>query len=64
MLYYVIRCGKMKPLKESISLTLDTDILEQIKILAKDCDRSVSQYVNFVLKNHIKRAAKNTENKE
>lgn len=54
----------MRPLKESINITLDTDILEQIKVLAKDCDRSVSQYVNFVLKNHIKRVSKNTENKE
>lgn len=45
----------MKPLKKSISLTLDEDIIEKIKALAEDSDRSVSQYVNLVLKEHLKK---------
>ena len=45
----------MKPLKKSISLTLDEDIIEKIKILAEESDRSVSQYVNLVLKEHLKK---------
>lgn len=45
----------MKPLKKSISLTLDEDIIEKIKSLAEDSDRSVSQYVNLVLKEHLKK---------
>ncbi len=45
---------KMKPLKQKVSITLDEDIIEKAKILAEDCDRSLSQYINLVLKNHIK----------
>lgn len=44
----------MKPLKEKVSLTLDGDLLEKLKVLAEDCDRSLSQYINLVLKAHIK----------
>ena len=43
----------MKPLKTRISITLDSDILEKIKELAEDDDRSVSQYINIVLKDWI-----------
>ena len=50
---------KMKPLKEKISITIDSDILEQIKYEAEKDDRSLSQYINIVLKKHIK----NIENK-
>ena len=44
----------MKPLKEKISITVDSDILEKIKIKAEDDDRSLSQYINLVLKEHLK----------
>lgn len=44
----------MKPLKERVSLTLDSDIIEQIKILAEDDDRSVSQFINKILKDYLK----------
>lgn len=44
----------MKPLKEKISITVDNDILEKIKIKAEDDDRSLSQYINLVLKEHLK----------
>lgn len=49
----------MKPLKEKISITIDNDILEKIKKEAEDDDRSLSQYINIVLKEHIR----NSENK-
>ena len=45
----------MRPLKQKISITIDEDILEKIKMLAEDNDRSVSQYINLVLKEHIKK---------
>ena len=45
----------MKPLKQRVSLTLDEDIVEKIKIRAEECDRSVSQYINLVLKEHLKK---------
>ena len=44
----------MKPLKEKISITVDGDLLEQLKIAAEDDDRSLSQYINLVLKEHMK----------
>lgn len=44
----------MKPLKEKISITIDSDILEKIKIKAEDDDRSLSQYINIILKEHLK----------
>lgn len=44
----------MRPLKEKVSITIDNDILAFIKKQAEKDDRSVSQYINLVLKNHIK----------
>lgn len=44
----------MKPLKEKISITIDSDVLEKIKEKAEYDDRSLSQYINIVLKQHIK----------
>lgn len=44
----------LKPLKEKISITIDSDILEEIKAKAEYDDRSLSQYINIVLKQHIK----------
>ncbi len=43
----------MKPLKKKISITLDEDLIEKLKILAEDCDRSLSQYINLALKEHL-----------
>lgn len=34
--------------------TLDTDIIDRIKELAEEDDRSFSQYINLVLREHIK----------
>ena len=44
----------MKPLKEKISITIDSDILEKIKAEAENDDRSLSQYINLILKEHLK----------
>lgn len=43
----------MKPLKNKVSITLDEDVIERIKQLAEDDDRSFSQYINMVLKEHL-----------
>lgn len=45
----------MKPLKEKISITIDSDLLERLRLEAEEDDRSLSQYINIVLKEHIKR---------
>ena len=44
----------MKPLKEKISITVDSDILEIKRNEAERDDRSLSQYINIILKKHIK----------
>ena len=44
----------MKRLKEKISITIDADILQLLRIEAEDDDRSLSQYINLILKEHIK----------
>ena len=43
----------MKPLKQKISITLDMDVLKVTKSLAEENDRSLSQYINLILKKHI-----------
>jgi len=49
----------MKPLKEKISITIDGDLLEKIKHYAEEDDRSLSQYINLILKDHLKRTESN-----
>lgn len=44
----------MRPLKEKVSVSLDSDIVKIIKILSEEDNRSFSQYINQVLRNHIK----------
>lgn len=44
----------MKPLKTKVSITLDTEIIDMIKDLAEQDDRSFSQYINLVLKEYLK----------
>lgn len=48
----------MKPLKEKISITIDNDILKKIRDLAEYDDRSLSQYINLVLKKHLEELEK------
>lgn len=43
----------MKPLKTKVSITLDSDLVDQLKQFAEDDDRSFSQYVNRILKQHV-----------
>ena len=51
----------MKLLKEKVSITIDSDILGKIRIAAEEDDRSLSQYINIVLKEHIKLIEKATD---
>lgn len=43
----------MKPLKTKVSITLDDDIIKEIKKLSEEDDRSFSQYINLVLKEYL-----------
>ena len=44
----------MKPLKQSISLSLDPDVIERLKTLAEEEDRSLSQYINIILRQWLR----------
>lgn len=44
----------MKPLKDNVSITLDEDIVAKIREYSEQDERSFSQYINMVLKSHIK----------
>lgn len=44
----------MRPLKDKISITIDNDLLAKLRKYAELADRSLSQYINLVLKQHIK----------
>lgn len=43
----------MKPLKEKVSITLDSDVVKTIKEIAEKDDRSFSQLINKILKDFI-----------
>ena len=43
----------MKPLKEKVSITIDSDLLKELKIQAERDDRSLSQFINLVLRKYI-----------
>lgn len=49
----------MKPLKEKISITLDEPIISELKILSEAQDRSLSSYINLVLKAHLEQLNQN-----
>ena len=43
----------MRPLKEKISITLDENIVIELRERAERDDRSLSQYINLILKDYI-----------
>lgn len=49
----IILGDDMKPLKEKISITIDSDLLAKLRQMAEDDDRSLSQYINLILKQYM-----------
>lgn len=43
----------MKPLKRKVSITLDDETIQAIRVLAENSDRSFSQYINLILNNFL-----------
>ncbi len=43
----------MKPLKEKISITIDADLLKDLKAEADKDERSLSQFINLALKKYL-----------
>ncbi len=52
----------MKPLKSKVSISLDDDIIRITKELADADDRTLSSYINIVLKKHIKACLREKSN--
>lgn len=50
----------MRPLKEKISITIDNDLLDRLRYEAERDDRSLSQYINLVLRKHIQELDQDT----
>ena len=48
----------MKPLKDKVCITLDNDLLAKLREKAEEDDRSLSQYINIVLKKHLEELEK------
>ena len=44
----------MKPLKEKISITIDSDLLKELKAEAEKDERPLSQFINLVLRKYMK----------
>ncbi|MEA4912526.1 MAG: ribbon-helix-helix protein, CopG family [Oscillospiraceae bacterium] len=51
----------MKPLKIRVSLTLDEDVAQGVRALAEMDDRSYSQYINLLLREHLNQQEKKEE---
>lgn len=45
---------EQKPLKDKICISLDPDIVIEIKRLAEEDDRSFSSYINRILRDYLK----------
>ena len=43
----------MRPLKKKVSITLDEDVIEKIRLFAEETDCSCSQYSNLLLRRQI-----------
>ncbi|WP_418666359.1 toxin-antitoxin system protein [Allofournierella sp.] len=46
--------AKEKPLKEKVSITLDTDIIKIFQRLSVEDDRSLSSTINLVLRKYLR----------
>ncbi|MCI8399948.1 MAG: toxin-antitoxin system protein [Oscillibacter sp.] len=47
-----------KPLKIKLSVSLDEDVVEKLRPLAQEDDRTLSSYINLVLRKHLRNLEK------
>ena len=45
----------MRPLKEKICITIDSDLLQELKVEAERDERSLSQFINLILRKKIQK---------
>ena len=53
----------MRPLKEKISITIDSDLLEKLREEADEDCRPLSQYINLILRRYIEQKEKDKKQK-
>ena len=53
--YYILEVRILKPLKKKVSITLDEDLIEWLRVCAEENDRSLSQLINLILKSYMKK---------
>ena len=49
----------MRPLKEKVRITLDNNVVSKLRELSEQDERSLSQYINIILKEYIKKLEEN-----
>ena len=54
----------MKPLKQKISITIDEVTLEELRRLAEEDERSLSQYINLILKKYLEKLHKASDHSQ
>ena len=55
MLQYSRGEMRMKPLKDKVCITLDNDLLEKLRKMAENDDRSLSSYINLILRRYVEK---------
>lgn len=53
----------MRPLKERISITIDSDLVEELRIKAKEDWRPLAQYINWALRKYMDEENQQTKGK-
>ena len=48
----------MRPLKEKISITIDSDLMEKLREIAEEDCRPLSQYINLILRKYMEQKDK------
>ena len=48
----------MRPLKEKISISIDSDLLEKLREKADEDSRPLSQYINLILRKYMEQKDK------
>ena len=46
----------MKPLKQKVNICLDDIIIQELKTMAEKSDRSLSSFINLILRDYLKRS--------
>ena len=46
--------NNIKPLKVKVSLTLDEEIVEKLRIIAEEDDRALSSCINLILRDYLR----------